>query len=420
MNLRFYIICIAAILTLVVPAVADNNSTAKVYGGVYSSDTFEPLDNAVVVVNTTPSQSMVVKSGMYFFDLEPGNYTITAKYYENNTLINSATEAITIKGGGSYRRDLLLLPVYSEELMVGSKVNLSLNNSTSSSGNPVAKEVIDKTNSSNNLNTLEQSVIYSSTVSYFLVAITLFLLLAVGYSLSKKYQKIEKNGPRKEKDGHMTGDFSRAANVPEFSLKPQDKSIDPEVRQDFQINTEETASITKSVTLLDPRSESESGSGTPVIESETESEPKIPLTKPVVESESKISATDQAIKLESRESDKKVLAENQEEYSAQEAELKESRQEEENQNISPEEPADDSEIEIIAPIKKFPLPADLQQVMDIIRGQGGRITQKDLRSKLKYSEGKVSLMLADLERRELIEKFKRGRGNIVILKDEER
>jgi uncharacterized membrane protein len=38
---------------------------------------------------------------------------------------------------------------------------------------------------------------------------------------------------------------------------------------------------------------------------------------------------------------------------------------------------------------------------------------------LKYSEGKVSLMLADLERRELIEKFKKRRENIVILKSEE-
>ncbi len=72
--------------------------------------------------------------------------------------------------------------------------------------------------------------------------------------------------------------------------------------------------------------------------------------------------------------------------------------------------------------KNLPLPADLQEIMDIIRGgQGGRITQKDLRSKLKYSEGKVSLMLADLERRELIEKFKRGgRGNVIILRDEKR
>jgi uncharacterized membrane protein len=126
------------------------------------------------------------------------------------------------------------------------------------------------------------------------------------------------------------------------------------------------------------------------------------------------------IKLESRQAEKKVTPENQEENSVQEAETKKSEKVEKNQNNSPEESADDSEIEIAAPKKKLPLPADLQQVMDIIRGHGGRITQKDLRSRLKYSEGKVSLMLADLERRELIEKFKRGRGNIVILKDEER
>ena len=72
------------------------------------------------------------------------------------------------------------------------------------------------------------------------------------------------------------------------------------------------------------------------------------------------------------------------------------------------------------PKKKFPLPADLEEVMNIIRGHGGRFTQKNLRSRLKCSDGKISLMLADLERREIIEKFKQGRGNVVILKDEER
>jgi uncharacterized membrane protein len=113
---------------------------------------------------------------------------------------------------------------------------------------------------------------------------------------------------------------------------------------------------------------------------------------------------------------------------AQEEELAGPEPEERIEIISLEEPEDNPKIETPAPKieapssprKKFPLPADLQEIMDIIRGQGGRITQKDLRSKLKYSEGKVSLMLADLERRELIEKFKRGRGNVVILRDEER
>jgi uncharacterized membrane protein len=109
---------------------------------------------------------------------------------------------------------------------------------------------------------------------------------------------------------------------------------------------------------------------------------------------------------------------------AKEKELGESKPQTEKEEtlveISGDGPIESSKIESSDSIKKLPLPADLQEVMDIIRGQGGRITQKDLRSKLKYSEGKVSLMLADLERRELVEKFKRGRGNVVIIRDEQR
>jgi uncharacterized membrane protein len=70
--------------------------------------------------------------------------------------------------------------------------------------------------------------------------------------------------------------------------------------------------------------------------------------------------------------------------------------------------------------KELPLSTDLSEVLDVIRGHKGRITQKDLRSRLKYSEVKVSLLLSELEKRELIKKFKNGRENIVILMDEKR
>lgn len=410
MNLRLYIICIAAVLALVVPAVADN-STATVHGGVYGWDTFEPLENAVVDVNSTPAQSMVAKYGMYSFELGPGNYTITAKYYQNNTTTYSATGTITIIGGGRYVLDLLLLPVYSEELMEGSEANVSSRNSTFSAKNQVTEVAIDKTNNSNSVNIPEQTGIYSSTVSYLLIAFMICLLLAAGYRSSKKHKKVE-NTPPKVKIGHMTGDYIKLENVPELSIKAQDKNIDLGVRQDFQVNTEETASVIK------PVIESGSESGIPVIKPETEPESKIPSTKPVIESESKIPITERA-KPESGISEKKSPAENKEEYPAQETELEEFVQDEEEHDNPLEELADNPEIEIPAPKKKLPLPADLQEVMGIIRGHGGRITQKDLRSRLKYSEGKVSLMLADLERRGLVEKFKRGRGNIIILKDED-
>ncbi len=63
------------------------------------------------------------------------------------------------------------------------------------------------------------------------------------------------------------------------------------------------------------------------------------------------------------------------------------------------------------------LPEDLKKAIEIIKREGGRITQKELRKKLGYSEAKVSLIVADLERRGLVEKVKKGRGNIIFLKE---
>ena len=63
-----------------------------------------------------------------------------------------------------------------------------------------------------------------------------------------------------------------------------------------------------------------------------------------------------------------------------------------------------------------PLPEDLAQVLEIIRKEGGRMKQSELRKRLGCSEAKLSLMLADLEHRGKIKKIKKGRGNIVILR----
>ncbi len=45
-----------------------------------------------------------------------------------------------------------------------------------------------------------------------------------------------------------------------------------------------------------------------------------------------------------------------------------------------------------------------------------RITQKDIRKQIPLSEAKISLIIAELEHKGLIEKIKKGRGNILILK----
>jgi uncharacterized membrane protein len=378
MNMNVFIICVAAAVLFAGPASAD--STATIHGEVYGWDTFEPLENAVVEVNSTPTQSMVAKYGLYSFELEPGDYLIEASYYQNSTLIYSTEETVTIKGEGSYVLDLLLLPVYSEELMDSSEVREIFENPEDTENSTIIQTVnavnsnsdafnnSDADNSSaGNVSITETSEINGSTSSpgyYLLTALMMSLLLAGGYKF-RKHRSIEENKLEKN--------------------KPENDKLETD-KLETKLETDKLEELpVKSVETQLSR-----GSGFEERENEKQAESK--EEHPILEIEPA--------------------------YLEQDAE--------EDRETSPEEPArvpDPTTIpEPEAPVikKNFPLPADLQDIMDIIRGQGGRITQKDLRSKLKYSEGKVSLMLADLERRELIEKFKRGRGNVVILRDEER
>ncbi len=59
---------------------------------------------------------------------------------------------------------------------------------------------------------------------------------------------------------------------------------------------------------------------------------------------------------------------------------------------------------------------ELEQIIKIIKQEGRRTTQKEIRKQIPLSEAKISLMLAELEHKGMIEKIKKGRGNIIILK----
>ena len=58
----------------------------------------------------------------------------------------------------------------------------------------------------------------------------------------------------------------------------------------------------------------------------------------------------------------------------------------------------------------------LDKIVDIIEKEAGRTTQKQIRKEIPLSEAKISLMIAELEYKGVIEKIKKGRGNIIILK----
>ncbi len=63
-------------------------------------------------------------------------------------------------------------------------------------------------------------------------------------------------------------------------------------------------------------------------------------------------------------------------------------------------------------------PGYLKRAIDIIKKNDGRITQKQLRKEMMdLSESKVSLILTELEHKGKIEKVKRGRGNVILLKE---
>jgi uncharacterized membrane protein len=309
MNLRFYIICTAVLLalgvysvpTLGVPFFPDSNVTATVHGATYASDTLELLNDTVINVNSNPPQSMVAKDGTYSFELVPGEYTITARYYQNSTLIFSKETDLKIEEEGNYVFDLLLYPV---------------------SENQVKETIADNTNDLNIANPTEQTRTYSLAITYLPIALALFLLLGGSYKFSRGRKKMEKDQPQEKLRG-------KKLQMP--------------------------------VTLTNILGKS-AGFGV----TEPESVGRV------------VSITESVI-----------------------------------------EPVDNSEIETAAP-GKIPLSTDLSKVLSIIRDHKGRITQKDLRNRLEYSEVKVSLMLSELEKRGLVKKLKNGRENIVILADVER
>lgn len=71
---------------------------------------------------------------------------------------------------------------------------------------------------------------------------------------------------------------------------------------------------------------------------------------------------------------------------------------------------------IIYPKEEPKVDKELQAVLDFIKKENGRTTQKDVRRQFPLSEGKVSLMISELEEKGLVKRIKKGRGNIIVLK----
>ena len=242
-------------------------SAATIHGTIFEWSTFEPLDNALIEVNSTPTQFRVATSGIYSFNLQPGNYLITTCYYRNDKLEYYSQDNITVTDQeGDYIFDILLFPIED-----GSVEDI------------LPEEVIE--NITIDIN--EENIFPKFGWEYTAFALLVFIITAIAAYYHYK--------------------------------RKDDQDID---------------------VVLKPESEPEL-EPEPVSQIKTDSEPLIDVS--------------------------------------------------------------------------IPLPDDLKEVIEILSRSDGRITQKDLRGKLRCSEAKVSLMIADLEARGLIQKIKKGRGNIIIL-----
>ncbi|MFH0834900.1 MAG: carboxypeptidase-like regulatory domain-containing protein, partial [Candidatus Micrarchaeota archaeon] len=85
---------------------ASSVAGATLHGTVYDG-TLEPLDKAMVSINTTPAQFVVTRNGSYSLEAPAGEYEVTASYkYGNATYSDS--DYVKIASSGSFSLDLVI------------------------------------------------------------------------------------------------------------------------------------------------------------------------------------------------------------------------------------------------------------------------------------------------------------------------
>jgi len=171
--------------------------TATVHGVIYEWDTFEPLENVIVEVNSTPPQSMLARYGLYSFNLASGDYVISASYYLNNTLVRYAQEEITITDSGDYVIDIILLPAYYDTGM----------NETEFSELDELADLAE--------NDEENSSFSYGTIS--LLVLTVLAVAAGAYLLARS-----RKGYTARKDGHIPADEPSIGVSDEYAALPDD------------------------------------------------------------------------------------------------------------------------------------------------------------------------------------------------------
>lgn len=87
---------------------------ASISGTVYDFS-LEVVDDAVVMINTTPEQTIVAKNGKYSFDVGVGSYEIHVGRTTIAGIVEEETQYITVLDDGIYVLDFILFASLEEE-----------------------------------------------------------------------------------------------------------------------------------------------------------------------------------------------------------------------------------------------------------------------------------------------------------------
>ena len=102
------------LILLFILLISNSISSATISGTVFEWYSFEPLDNVIIEINTTPKQTIIAENGKYSFSVGKGNYFLQAQYFENNKLVYETEEKIIVEEEGNFIVDLLLFPAIND------------------------------------------------------------------------------------------------------------------------------------------------------------------------------------------------------------------------------------------------------------------------------------------------------------------
>ncbi len=109
---------------LVIILLSSIANAAIIQGTIYDIS-LNKEKNIVLEINTKPNQRVISKYGSYSFNVPMGEYTIEAKKIEDNLILSSTTEIITIQDDNTYNLDLFLYPnLEDEETLLGDDIDI--------------------------------------------------------------------------------------------------------------------------------------------------------------------------------------------------------------------------------------------------------------------------------------------------------